>query len=467
MLTGTLQMMGYEFFFTFDEEKLSLVPKEEEKDAISHSWFYTKLETGILAWPGKPKFVEEDFLYGRTNETNQVITFLTNKYDQLHENNGIITVPILSYFFSYSDRPMISRMSFSGLELNYIHPINHAFEISYKAEGHDGKINISTYDFDSTTTEKQKFSVFGKEVQVYFGITRTTSLSIEKPPLVLSSSMIFHFEETQDYSFIRELNRIAKEFIQFLCNRRNISFTEIQLSNRQGEIGQFNEIEEDIEIEMKPLKEGRYIQQKYIAGYEGKILNDIAKNNLYLRHLSKSFNDSRIIDAASFVLRTAAFEWEFSRLFSEDELKSEQRKKLEEEASKELERLIENSTGKLKKIYKDLKKSVVSYLSLSQKIDQIFEEYGASLLDLFGQSIYKLNNISYNHSEIAERIGKQRNNFAHGNLDKEFINESLLDVVFLEQIVLAMQLQYFGIDEITTKKIINEVFRHNLTVQSG
>lgn len=57
-----------------------------------------------------------------------------------------------------------------------------------------------------------------------------------------------------------------------------------------------------------------------------------------------------------------------------------------------------------------------------------------------------------------------RCNFAHGNLDKEFINESLLDVVFLEQIVLAMQLQYFGIDEVETKKIINEVFCHNLIV---
>ena len=463
MLTGTLKMMGYEFFFTFDKEKLSLIPKEE-KDSIKYSWFYKKLETGGYAWPGDPKFVEEDFLYGRTNETNQVITFLTNKHIQLHENNGVITVPFLAYFFSYSERPMISRISFSGLELNYIHPINHAFEISYKPEEHDGKIKISTYDFDSTTTKEQKFTVFGKEVQVYFGITRTTSLSIEKPPLTLSSSMVLYFEETQDYSFILELNRIAKEFIQFLCNRRNISFTKIQLSSRESNVGQYVEIGEDIEIEMKPLKDGRYIQQKYIAGYEGKILNDIAENNLYLRHLGKSFRDSRIIDAASFVLRTAAFEWEFSRLFSEDEWKSEQRKILEEEASKELERLIENSTGKLKKIYKDLKKSVVSYLSLSQKICQIFEEYGASLLDLFGQSIYKLNNISYNHSEIAERIGKQRNNFAHGNLDKEFINESLLDVVFLEQIVLAIQLQYFGIDEIETQKIINEVFHHNLAL---
>ena len=457
-------MMGYDFFFTFDEEKLSLIPKEGDKDKIRFSWFNTELGKGIFSWSREPRFVEEDFLYGRINETNQVIIFLTNKYNQLQENNGIITVPILAYFFSYSDRPRISRISFSGLELNYIHPINRAFEISYKPEEHDGKINISTYDFDSTTTEEQKFNVFGKEVQVYFGVTRTTSLSIEKPPLALSSSMVFHFEETQDYSFVRELYRIAKEFIQFLCNRRNVSFTDIRLSNNQGKVGEFNVIGENIEIEMKPLKDGRYIQQKYIAGYEGKILDDIAENNLYLRHLGKSFSDSRIIDAASFVLRTAAFEWEFSRLFSEDEWKSEQRKKLEEEAGKELERLIESSTGKLKQIYKDLKKSAVSYLSLSQKISQIFEEYGVTILDKFGRYMYKLNNISYDHSEIGERVGKQRNNFAHGNLDKEFINESLLDVVFLEQIVLAMQLQYFGIDEIKTKKIINEVFRHNLTI---
>ena len=186
MLTGTLQMMGYDFFFTFDEERLSLIPKEEEKDEIRYAWFYTKLESGVFAWPGKPKFVEEDFLYGQTNETNRVITFLTNKHTQLQENNGIITVPILAYFFSYSDRPRISRISFSGLELNYIHPINRTFEISYKPEENDGRINISTYDFDSTTTEEQKFNVFGNEVQVYFGVTRTTSLSIEKPPLALS-----------------------------------------------------------------------------------------------------------------------------------------------------------------------------------------------------------------------------------------------------------------------------------------
>ncbi len=89
---------------------------------------------------------------------------------------------------------------------------------------------------------------------------------------------------------------------------------------------------------MKPLKGGRYIQQKYIAGCGGDI-DDIAENNLYLVS-SKSFSDSRIMP--SMVLRTAALEWEFSRLFSEDEWKSEQRKI--RERRKELDCLIETST---------------------------------------------------------------------------------------------------------------------------
>lgn len=79
----------------------------------------------------------------------------------------------------------------------------------------------------------------------------------------------------------------CKEFIQFLCNRRNISFTKIQLSSKESNAGQYVEIGEDIEIEMKPLKEWKIYSTKYIAGYEGKILNDIAENNLYLRHLGK------------------------------------------------------------------------------------------------------------------------------------------------------------------------------------
>ena len=52
-----------------------------------------------------------------------------------------------------------------------------------------------------------------------------------------------------------------------------------------------------------------------------------------------------------------------------------------------------------------------------------------------------------NYTEVGERLANQRNNFAHGNLDKEFDSDSLLDLAFLEYLVYAMQLKRMGISK--------------------
>ena len=76
--------------------------------------------------------------------------------------------------------------------------------------------------------------------------------------------------------------------------------------------------------------------------------------------------------------------------------------------------------------------------------------------------MYGLNQIDFKYSEIGKRVSDQRNNFAHGNIDKEFINESLLDVTYLEYIVYALQLKFFGITDENIKKSINDVFHLNI-----
>lgn len=463
MQTGKLNMMGYEFFYTFDKKILYLIAKEDEKEEIINSWFLKKIDDGIYSYPGEPKYIEEDFLIGNVNETNEVITFLPNKSLRIFENNGKIIVPVSGFFYSNSMLPSISRIEFTCSELNYIFPLNQAFEISYDAMEHNGKISINTLDFEKTTTDKQIFEFKGEEVEVYFGINRIMSYTIDEPPLKLTSTMNFKFKETQDYSYVLEFNRIAKEFIQFLCNRKNIIFDDIILKNDNKSIGFFHELGLESNIENIPLKEGRYIKQSLISGYEGKILTDISKNNLFLGHLGKTYSDSRVIDASSFVLRTAAFEWEFGKLFKEVGTKKEATLKIEAEATREIDILINDSQGNLKKIYKKLKKSIPTFVSLSEKINIVFDEYGEVILDRFGKYLYGINDISYDHSDIGIRMAKQRNNFAHGNLDKEFINESLMDVVFFEQVVLVMQLKYFDLDNNTINNIINNLFRYNFT----
>ena len=82
-------------------------------------------------------------------------------------------------------------------------------------------------------------------------------------------------------------------------------------------------LNEDGDDEPSTLKSGRYIKQMLLVGAEGKILSDIASSSLYLRHLPQTYRSGRTIDAARFVMITAAFEWEYRRNFPDGAPKTE------------------------------------------------------------------------------------------------------------------------------------------------
>lgn len=61
-------------------------------------------------------------------------------------------------------------------------------------------------------------------------------------------------------------------------------------------------------------------------------------------------------------------------------------------------------------------------------------------------------------------MGDQRNHFAHGDLDKDFIGPSLLDLIYLEYIVYAMQLKRFGCTDENIQKAINDLFKYGIAL---
>ena len=66
---------------------------------------------------------------------------------------------------------------------------------------------------------------------------------------------------------------------------------------------------------------------------------------------------------------------------------------------------------------------------------------------------------------MGKRLADQRNNFAHGNLDIDFIDKALLDIVYMEQIVYAIQLKLYGINTKCIQNAINELFQRNLLIR--
>lgn len=153
----------------------------------------------------------------------------------------------------------------------------------------------------------------------------------------------------------------------------------------------------------------------------------------------KSHEDGCHMDAARFIMLTAAFEWEFRRIFPNGIKKSEKEINAEETVIQLLDSMIEDNTGKTKKILRHLKKNVRNN-SLSRKLNFVGLELG-NIINVFGEYLYKLNGEKLKYSELGERLSGQRNNYAHGNLDKDFDALSLLDLIYLERIIYAMQVK--------------------------
>ena len=221
-------------------------------------------------------------------------------------------------------------------------------------------------------------------------------------------------------------------------------------------------LNQDKESEPETLKDGRYIPQKLIAGCEGIILNDIVKDMLYTRHLPESYKSGRSIDAARFVMLIAAFEWEFRRQYPDGIKKSQSKIVAEKEICDEIQERIEHSSGNKRSIYKHLL-NLVESVSLQSEIVQVSKDY-SSIIDIFGKHLYAINGEKLVYSDMGKRLGDQRNAYAHGDLDKDFIGLSLLDLIYLEMILYAMQLKYYGLDEVWIKHAINKLFNQHMII---
>jgi hypothetical protein len=278
---------------------------------------------------------------------------------------------------------------------------------------------------------------------------------------------MFEFDGVDDYGFILRLWRIARNYIRFLCYRKNVYIPTVDLAapfgdGRHESFATMYVLGQDGDTEYTTLKNGRYIKQRYVAGHEGSILDDIATGEIYLRHYPETYRAGRGIDASRFVMITAAFEWEFHRLYPDGVKKSDTTISAEDSVSDEIQQAIDDNHGKKKDIYKFLKRLVRSD-SLQSEIIQTGKDF-SPIIDIFGKRLYDLNKQVLQYSEMGQRLSNQRNHFAHGDLDQDFIGFSLLDLIFLEYIVYAMQLKYYGVESINIQKAINELFHCNIAL---
>lgn len=446
--SGLLTYNGVEFTFVFDGKQLKLIPDEENKLNVS-LWFKKEIAPGVFV-AGDPLFIE-DVLSGFTNETGHKIFFVPSLSDVGYINSTLL-IDIDYYVVNKYDDEKIDRITFKGPEISKIFPNSIGLnKIDWKG---NGVVDISTKSFDETTTEKESFKIGSRKLNIYFGISLSSSKKDTDKPLNISSTLFVEFSPTNDFKFILKVVDYVKNFLQFMCYRKNISFTEIELASPyEGKLHHTFALlyftKEEI-YEQRPLDKNVCILYDDIKGSIANLLNDIISDRIYLKHIPESYFRRFNINAGDFVIITAGFEWEFRRYFPDGPVKRKQTIDAENYVNKTLDDLITKNGGKAKDIFKRLKNNV-DFINLQQKIITFGKEF-SEIFDDVASKIYKLHGEELIYPKVGERLSKQRNNFAHGNIDQEFIGDSLLDLVLLEYIIYFLQLKSIGVND---KSIIN------------
>lgn len=226
----------------------------------------------------------------------------------------MLIVIIAAFVECQSSDQAVSKISFTRPELDCIYPVTQGYSCTFDAQDVNptGVITVLTEDFSVTSTGKRSFSMDGADVLVSFGISQSFSTKVAQPPLTRHSTMTMEIAATKDYEFLMRICLVDKEFIQYMCYRRNVFLSSAELST-PTENGQrckcviMHVVAEPGDNKEHVLPEGRYTKLPDILGHEHLILNDIAARSLYIRHLPDTFQSGNQI--------TAAFEWEFSRAY--------------------------------------------------------------------------------------------------------------------------------------------------------
>lgn len=460
--TGKVHYNGIDFSYVFSENELRLIPGEKDEKIIITQWLHKEIAPGAYT-SGDPLIMKEPFLEATCDQMPYGIVFITQVGSTISSINSQLFIKVIAHLENKTRNSEFSQLSLSGTCINYVYPVNRAYvtELNYEKFEDDGLVAVKSRGFKATSTEERNFIVDGTEVAVRCSIGLTSSSKIGEPPLSFHSNLTFSFAPTSDYQFAYKLVCYAKKLLGYLTFQQEIGAINAHLSYQRddGRYSRFAEIyfsENDEGVDGTHLHKGRYIKIDLLEGKENLFLQDIVDNVLYLRHLPRSNRDKNVIDASKFVLFTAAFEWEYRRLYPDGFPKDEKREKGEREAFELIQQAIDATKGETKKALKWAQKGI-GFSSLQSKCVHTANDLD-DLVGTFGRHLYKINGEELNYSSFGERLAKQRNNFAHGNMDKDFAELALLDIMFLKYLVLAMQLRYYGISDDGIRKAINELF---------
>lgn len=368
-------------------------------------------------------------------------------------------------YIEYSDKPVpINGISFTGKEIDAFYPIQKGADFSTKNDNSSFRVDTIPY---SDTEESFEFSVGERTISATFGVLAKYCQLAQ--PLTLYSRLLLTFEPTNYFDDIYNLYLIVKSFFDFVKFRKSVILSDIIIfgkteKHERVQIGTLHLLKQPTcEEDDKVIRNTCTFD--YFKPHISELFNLIAAQKVYTYHIPNDHKDGRRITPARIVLNTAAFEWYANQYYS-FEISSEQ-ETVKNDILAALANIPDSNSYNRKK--KDKLKFYTKLINgietnLENKIVTVLKELN-DILKPFIDHLYSLNDITdISYSKIGNRLQKHRNNYAHGNIDREVELEIILDTIVLEWVTYSMVLKELGYTNNQIQRIINKVFERRIDI---
>ncbi len=365
---------------------------------------------------------------------------------------------------------IFDKAIFRFKELDAFFPITNGI----KREIIDGKVlKIETVPYEDTK-KKFTFDLLNKKIDAELAISSTLCLN-QQNQLLLSSVLGCSFEETQNINLLLDLYKIIKRLFCFLCHRQSIKIEPISLrqrgkNSRSVPIGKLHILFDKAEIEKKEIID-ETIKYSTLSSHFSELIQLVSNDKLYFEHIPTNHYESQYITVSSFILNSAAFEWNFEQCYGDIPV-SEYRLEVKNDILDVLEKLIVQKKYNSKK-----KRELKLYSKIVKNVDRKFSEkvlYALKdfddILSVLIKQIYRFNNMTFHkntYKEIAEDLQYQRNAYAHGDIDKELKENYICDTIILEWLDYCMVFKSLGYSNDEIFNIINAIFNRRFRERKG
>ena len=455
---GFLKFGKETFPFSFSKNKITIHPTTIDKwKELYIEWFNKDFNEKRKKWLDK-------IIIDGITDRHKGVKFLVT--DNPRYFNGYYTYSV-DFMYIYDINPETNDMydvkgiRFKGPEINYFYNVS-----DYITSDLETKNN--SFDRFYLELKSKKDKDFGNFRWHNYSVSIKGSFSWKKEndtygPLEINSLLVLELSRTcNDLKKLIELINIQKVIMFFSCYRTNIKFNEIntycytkdKLRRQTGKYyivdkGKFEENKDVLKQIITINDTDKYYSKLYKLGVDNKLYTTHICNNNYDRHL---YTPARIL---SIVI---AFEHSFKIFYPDVKIQSHEFDIAKNEIVNFINDKINQSTGKLKKKYKNIEHNIKKIdVSYGECLKYALNDNYVVLKD-FIKKRYAVKNPKSIISSCSERVNTIRNQIAHGKLDLKYKPINSNDTYLIELLLYSMTLKYIGLDEEKIKEKIKSLF---------